>query len=246
MSNLFDPERDPRTVDELFFAALTEADEDVAWQPVAALHFRGSREVLDRARSLCLSGCAFERRIGADILGQLGVPDRTFPDDCREILLKMLAFESNHDVLHSALIALSHNDFSDVVPYIVPWTRHADSRVRYGAAFALAGHEDEAAVNCLIRLSSDVDSDVRDWATFGLGTQCDIDTPQIRDALAARLDDSDDDTRAEAIMGLARRGDQRVASAIQRELASDSVGSLIFDAAELLGIPLPAEWSATE
>ncbi|OYV95779.1 MAG: hypothetical protein B7Z73_01935 [Planctomycetia bacterium 21-64-5] len=102
---------------------------------------------------------------------------------------------------------------------------------------ALTGHEEQAAIECLIRLSRDSDSDVRDWATFGLGSQCDLDTPQIRDALAARLDDTDDDTRHEAIVGLARRQDRRAIAAVGRELSSDCVSSLVLEAADLLGLP---------
>jgi HEAT repeat protein len=111
MTDEQDPESDPRSVDELFFAALTESDDEAAWHAISALHFRGSREVLERSRALCLSDCAFERRLGADILGQLGVPQRTFPSECRAVLLKILAVEHDSDVLQSLLIALSHNDF---------------------------------------------------------------------------------------------------------------------------------------
>jgi HEAT repeat protein len=234
---IFDPASDPRSVDELFFAALTETDEELAWQPVAALHYRGTREVLKRAYSLCVSQCSFERQLGANVLGQLGVPERTFPRECRTILLRMLKGEHNSEVLQAVLIALYHNEWAEVVPHALPFADHPNADVRHAAVLALNGHEEQAAIECLIRLSRDRDSDVRDWATFGLGSQCDLDTPEIRDALAARLDDADDDTRHEAIVGLARRQDRRAIAAIHREIAADSAGSLVFEAAELLGLP---------
>jgi hypothetical protein len=50
---------------------------------------------------------------------------------------------------------------------------------------------------------------VRDWATFALGTLASQDTVELRDALVARLDDPDPETRLEAVHGLALRGDVR-------------------------------------
>ena len=58
---------------------------------------------------------------------------------------------------------------------------------------------------------------MRDWATFALGTLAEADSRQLRDALAARLDDPDEDTRLEAVHGLAVRGDPR-AEAPARDL----------------------------
>jgi HEAT repeat protein len=70
-----------------------------------------------------------------------------------------------------------------------------------------------------------------------LGTIIEVDTPEIRAALVARLDDPDDESRSEALVGLARRGDRRVVPALLKELHSDSVGSLAIEAAELLAAP---------
>jgi hypothetical protein len=57
-------------------------------------------------------------------------------------------------------------------------------------------------------LSGDPVADVRDWACFGLGV-LHADNAQVRDALAARLDDPHEDTRGEALVALARTGDRR-------------------------------------
>jgi hypothetical protein len=68
-------------------------------------------------------------------------------------------------------------------------------------------------VAALIALSADPDGDVRDWSTFSLGVQIDRDTADVREALAARLEDAHGDTSAEAIRGLARRRDERALDA---------------------------------
>jgi protein phosphatase len=95
-------------VNELVNVALTECDEDLAWNAIATLHWRGNEEVLQRAMSLCRSDCQYERRVGADILGQLGVPERTFPRSCGKIVTEMLSTEQDPDVLQSVLVAISH------------------------------------------------------------------------------------------------------------------------------------------
>ena len=77
-------------------------------------------------------------------------------------------------------------------------------------------------------------SHCRDWATFGLGRQSDIDSPDIRDALAARLLDSDENARNEAIVGLAKRQDYRAEQAILQAFEASSVGSLVFEACAMM------------
>ncbi|MDR3636956.1 MAG: HEAT repeat domain-containing protein [Isosphaeraceae bacterium] len=224
-------------MDELISAALSEPDEDLAWDAVAALHWRGSDDVLDRAVQLCQSVCAVERRLGADILGQLGVPERTFPKKCLRILLEMLEAERESQVLPAILIASSHLKDSLAIGPVVRFRRHADSEVRYGVVFALMGHDIPQALQALIELTRDPEAHVRDWATFSLGTQVETDTPELRQALAERLGDDDDDTRCEALVGLARRGDERVLPALHKELSSELVGTLAVEAAALIGRP---------
>jgi HEAT repeat protein len=66
----------------------------------------------------------------------------------------------------------------------------------------------------LIALTGDTDDDVRNWAVFGLGNLGDGDSVEIRNALFSRLDDSNKNIREEAMVGLARRKDQRVLPAL--------------------------------
>jgi HEAT repeat protein len=227
---------DRRTVHGLFNAALCEPDEE-AWKSIAALHWRATGEVLERATALCRSECPIERHVGADVLGQLGVPDRAFPRECAAVLLRMLDHENEADVLQSIYIALSHLDEPRTISVAAKHMSHSDPNVRRSVVMALMGHQDQTTIDLLIKLTTDADPHVRDWATFALGTYVDLDTSDIRNALAVRLEDADDDARAEAIIGLARRKDQRVVPAIQRELAADIVGLLAIEAAELIASP---------
>jgi HEAT repeat protein len=97
----------------------------------------------------------------------------------------------------------------------------------------LSCHEDNFAVNGLIALSKDVDFDVKNWATFGLGSQCDVDNSSLRQALIDRTTDSDPEIRGEALIGLARRKDDRVINKIERELTGEFNGAWSIEAASL-------------
>ena len=243
--NVFDPDSspqahhptDPRDSQTLIEAALGVQDEDERWELVCVLHWRGTLEVLTKAKELCRSQLSEERRLGADLLGQLGVPERTFPEECLQILLGMVEDEPDADVLQAILVALGHLGDVRAVEAVLPLSNHPDSLVRHAAVFALIGHEDERAVAALMDLSRDTDAEVRDWATFGLGTQIEQDTPPLREALVARLTDEDEVVRAEAMVGLARRGDRRALEAIARDLAADEVDCRVVEAALLIADP---------
>ena len=103
--------------------------------------------------------------------------------------------------------------------------------MREAVVHALLPRDEPLAHRTLIELSRDIEPEVRDWATFGLGTCSKVDSSEIRAALAARLDDEDDETRGEALFGLAKRKDPCVLSAIARELVRDEVSELAIEAA---------------
>lgn len=121
---------------------------------------------------------------------------------------------------------------------MVRFKHHADEGVRFGVVMGLLTLEDELAVQTLIELSTDADADVRDWATFGLGSQIELDTPAIREALVARLSDEDEDTRGEAMVGLARRHDSRMVAPLLTDLEHGYSGSLTLEAATEIADPL--------
>ena len=237
---------DPRATADLIaglpgmFAERTDGDNDPYWEVVAILHTRADDEVMSGMRKFAQSSSGAERAIAADVLAQVRVGNPEMERLAGDILMEMSAREENVEVLESLGYAWGHF-YSDgrAVPFLEQLSRRPESDLRLAAAYSLpiAGTgEPEKVVPTLIRLSTDLDQDVRNWATFGLGSSTEVDSPEIRNALAERLNDSFDDARGEALVGLAIRGDERVVDAFFRELSSveGSVGKhdLLRDARE--------------
>ena len=106
--------------------------------------------------------------------------------------------------------------------------------VRQGLVFALGGLDNDLAIDTLITLTNDKNTWVRNWATFGIGSQSDKDNPIIRQALWYKMNDKDVNVRHEAIFGLAKRKDIRVKEFLKKELdIIDHHCSLILEAIEL-------------
>lgn len=212
------------TVTELFAAALAgEWDSDERWEHIHELRCHPTRETFDAAVALCRSDDPQDRSVGVDVLAQLkphlryaDAPKRwdphapgPFHDETVDLLLAMLDHEQEVIVLDAIGTGLGHLSDPRGIEPMSAFRDHPSAIVRHAVAFAMLCHDDDRAVTTLLGLMTDLDSDVRDWATFGIGSQIERDTPEIREALAARLMDADADTRVEAIGGLAARGDLR-------------------------------------
>lgn len=234
-------EFEQKSTEELIQLALTEKDEQITNQCIVVLEYRGTLEVLEQAQKLCQSKNIKEKYLGIDILGQLGIPERTFPDECLHALLQLLEKENHPDILGSIGIALGHLQDNRAIQPLVKLKNHPHPEVRYGVVFGLLCQEDDTAIEALIELSSDRDEDVRNWATFGLGSQIDTNTHKIREALWKRLIEEKKDTETsyeiygEALVGLAVRKDERVIEFLLAEFESDRVGILAVEAAEEIG-----------
>jgi HEAT repeat protein len=213
-------------------------DSEERWEIVQELHGRTDRVTFELACALTRSAEPAERVLGADILGQLGhQAGRPFAAETLPVLLAA-AGDGRPEVVAAAVTALGQLADERAHGAVLRHAGDASADVRLAVAAALPALAGEppadGAVTALIRLTGDTDPQVRDWATMGLGSQLDVDTPAVRDALAARIDDAGGDTAGEALLGLARRHDGRALAPILARLADDP-GDLIIEAATELG-----------
>ncbi|GAA0957203.1 HEAT repeat domain-containing protein [Virgisporangium aurantiacum] len=221
-------------VGEVVSAALTAGPDD-GWQYVSFLHLRGDRETFDAARALCRSDEPARRALGADILAQLGavtvtsaeetasvpVEQRPFRAASITLLLDVIADETDETVLPSVIGALGHLGDPHAVGPIARHREHPDVEVRWMVVQSLThfADEDDAALAHLIEMTADPARRIRDWSCFGL-YQTGRDTPEVREALLARTDDTDPVTRGEALRALAALEDPRAVEPLRAALAA--------------------------
>jgi hypothetical protein len=114
-------------------------------------------------------------------------------------------------VVESAVFALGHLARPEAIPLVLRHENHADKKIRHAVTFALGCFpNDDPSIEALLRLSRDPESEIRDWAVFGLGVLGKADSPDIREALLRALEDADENVREEAAVGLGKRRDKRL------------------------------------
>lgn len=234
-------------IDDLIFETLRlskiDADSEERWAVVHALHRRDPVTVFGHARKLCSGKTLVERELGTDLLQIIGNPDEPphhpMKAESIPVLLKLLE-DPEPRVIASAIYVLGHlGALEERLEHHQHLVDHESVWIRLAIACSL-GSDGSApnVVEALIKLTNDEDKETRNWATFSLGTQCEADSPEIREALFARLDENDHEIRGEAMVGLARRKDVRVLPNIKKEIESGYFSSLPFEAAEELADPI--------
>jgi HEAT repeat protein len=225
----------------------TPDDYDAIWSLLWSAREFGDDAVAAGVQ-LTSSADPVERSVGCDLLGALSEVDDTgtVRETAATTLIALAATESDVDVCWSIARALGSTNDARAVPVLVRLSDNDDKDVRFQVACALpfCTHDSagEVSVPVMTALMGDDDEDVRDWATFGLGTQMEVDGEDVRDALLARVDDPNPDVADEALVGLARRRDKRAFALVDDRLRRDTVGRLAVEAAEYLCAPqlLPA------
>jgi len=216
---------DQRTTSELFQASLEgDYDDEAAWDAVRALRPRNTDEVFQAALDHTRSADTRERARGLDVLAQLGAgrpeSERRHFDERVRIAIKHL-HDSDPLVVHAAAWALSHLGGETAVSELIGMRNNPDPGVRWAIANGLNGSERADAIATIVGLMDDPDDNVRDWATFALGTQCPVDSLDIREALRKRLGDSYEEARVEAVWGLAQHKDPQGIRLLIERLSAD-------------------------
>lgn len=221
------------------FALKNDFEDDARSEAVRVLHKRGDKSVFDAAKKLCESQQPNLISLGADVLGQLGLEKLPFKAQSVPLLLELSEAVADIDALQSVVFALGRMDDEKCVARLLELAEHSSEDIRFAVVHGLPTLEnDEIIINALIKLSDDSDADVRNWATFALGSLITADTPIIREALLKRLGETseiDDDLHreiaGEALVGLAIRKDERVIEPLRQALTNESVGRLPVEAA---------------
>ena len=238
-----------------FFAETLTGDyeDDAPWQAVRALRSVGSREVFDYAAEWCNSEDALKRSRGLDVLAQLGKtadhPSNSFPEEAYSIVVGCLERKEDVRTLSSGISALGHLNNPLAIPLIAQYCTHASGEVRFSVAFALGEFpNDRRSVEGLLLLMDDTNEDVRDWATFAMGTLSDSDSPRIREVLFRRLADTNVDVHEEAMAGLCKRRDERVLPILIRTLENPPVSKCVIEACcEMLNLQTePDDWTVND
>jgi HEAT repeat protein len=227
--------------------ALSASPDDVTdayWTIVDLIRGKGDEETWDRIALLTQEATPAARALVPDVLRFHGQPSNRalYRERTLSLFRSMLQRDRDPLVISSIGNAFVDLDLPDgAMELMLPFATDEDPVVRRSVVHALLGNRDAKAIAALIDLSRDSDTHVRDWATFGLGSQLGeledpylVDTPDLREALAARLTDPDPDTRQEATVGLAVRRDPRAIEAVKSAFLQGEEGWLHVEAAHAL------------
>ncbi|MCX4746192.1 HEAT repeat domain-containing protein [Kitasatospora sp. NBC_01287] len=181
-----------------------------------------------------------EREAGCTLLGDTSNQNEAVRAETATALVALAQRETEDRVLWALARAIEMTYDPRAVPVLVTLAGHPDAEVREQVARSfpgvMTGLPDGPDIRVLVGLTQDPEPEVRNWATFTLGTQAEVDSPAIRAALWERTTDEHTETRAEAIHGLARRRDRRAGPFLAEVLDNPEVSDVFrFGAVPITG-----------
>lgn len=227
--------------------ALQDWGSDDSWKAISELQMRGSPEALTLAHRLAKSRNYRKRALGLYMASQLrwrqkGVPFGSIEyalEETQEMLLAGL-HDICSEVLYAAISGFGHRPHPLALPELIKFASHPEQKIRFEVAVALGRYSEADSIDALLRLAKDDSDAVRDWATFGIGSIQEVDNPKVRDLLWANLQDTDEDVRGEALVGLAIRKDEGIIPVLL-ELLDTNCRVFELTAAESVASPLLLE-----
>ena len=221
------------TSEKIFDRLVNNKSQKTYWNNISELRKRANEDVYDQAFKLAKSESDKKKIIGIDVLAQLGFDPRIGQQKTINLYFDLLENEQSDDVLFALFFGISHNNENLTEKQVSKLVEFKDSKntdVRYSLVSALSGIANPKAIETLIELSEDKFSSIRNWATFGIGTLSEENNDRIINALWKRTKDKHQETKLEAIVGLANRKEVAVKEQIISELKNGKYTTLLFDA----------------
>lgn len=221
------------TSEKIFDRLVNNKSQKTYWNNISELRKRANEDVYDQAFKLTKSESDKKKIIGIDVLAQLGFDPRIRQQKTINLFFDLLENEQSDDVLFALFFGISHNNENLTKKQVSKLVEFKDSKntdVRYSLVSALSGIANPKAIETLIELSEDKFSSIRNWATFGIGTLSEENNDRIINALWKRTKDKHQETKLEAIVGLAHRKEVAVKEQIISELKNGKYTTLLFDA----------------
>jgi HEAT repeat protein len=225
------------TSKKIFDRLMNNRSQKTYWNNISELRKRATKDIYHQAFELAKSQSDKKIIIGIDVLAQLGFDPRIRQQKTINLYFDLLENNQNDKVLFALFFGISHNNENLTKKQVSKLIEFKDSKnndVRYSLVSALSGIENQMALETLIELSEDKYSSIRNWATFGIGTLSEENNDRIINALWKRTKDKHQETKLEAIVGLANRNQVSVKENIIDELKNGEYGSLLFEAIETL------------
>jgi hypothetical protein len=159
-------------------------------------------------------------------------------EEVRNALVALLQKENDTEIISLAIhiLSLHHKELSDDIIDILCSFKHYDSDVKLSIITTFQDLKHEKVVDTLIEFSSDADPEIRKTALFHLRHIINASNSEnIQKAFWACVEDSHQDAKLEAILGLASLKVAIIKDHIVKELATINVqSSLLLDAIEAL------------
>lgn len=219
-------------VSKLFERAYKAKTDNNYWNQIFELRKVVTPEMISKCFSLIDSDDLKFQEIGIDVLSQLGEDRKSFTPKLLDKIFGFFETSTDEKLISKSLFAIGHNNKyirNKHFSVLEKFKSSNSTDIRYALTFSLLGIKRNGAIKILIELANDKSLRIRDWATFGLGTQIETDTKEIRDILYKNSLSKNDQIRQEAIKGLANRNDERVEELILSELHKENFGTLFFD-----------------